>query len=201
MVGLGTANAYSQEAVVNGGFETSTPDVGPSGFPPGWMSSDTTPTNSGVGNDSAFANSGAQYAFLGTDFGQTTTDSLSQVLNTVAGGSYTLSFFLANDSGVTPNSFQALFNGFSVFLVTNSPAFGYTNIVIAGLTATTSTTTLEFRYLHDDDFFRLDDVSVQGPAPGGAAVPEIGATAVFALPAFVGLCLVHFFQARRRRLA
>ena len=145
---------------------------------------------SNVGTDPAFAHSGTRHAnleFSGTaQFG-----SLSQVLSTTVGTAYSLSFWLANDNANPVNFFQALINGAVVFSTT-SPPFGSNGIyqqVFANFVATGGSTTLEFRYRHDQDFWRLDDVSV-------ARAPEGGAPLWVALPILGGLCLVHFRMRR-----
>jgi hypothetical protein len=177
-----SANAVN--IVNNGGFET--------GNFSGWTVNDPSGF-SNVGPDPLFAHSGNFHANLGA---VGLTGSLSQSLTTVAGTSYTLSFWLANDSSTTPNSFAAFFNGVQVFAIANSPIFGYTQFTFAGLVATSSSTTLEFRYRHDADFFRLDDVSVDA---GAAGVPEAFSTIWLALPAFGALGLMHFSRGRSRK--
>jgi hypothetical protein len=184
--------ALAQNNVVDGGFEMS-----PSpNFSSAWTL--TPPAGGGagqqfsnVGSDAAFAHSGNRYANLAPAFQQT--GSLSQVLNTVAGATYSLSFWLANNSSMPTNFFQALVNGALAF-TTTSPPFPITGqyqlITISGLVATGPTTTLEFRYRHDDDFWRLDDVAFVGPA--GTAVPEGGAGLWLLAPLVAGVCFVHF---------
>ena len=139
--------------VTNSGFE-SPPDF------TGWTHAGDTNGFDGVGMDSAFAHSGMHYAYLGStpDNG-----SLSQSLSTMAGQSYSLSFWLANDitAGLPAgNYFEVFWNGVSVFSLTNSGAFDYTQFGALNLMATGATSTLEFRYRHDNDFWRLDDVYV-----------------------------------------
>ena len=187
--------ATAQELVTNGGFEMSTAGVGNANFAPGWTNADTS-NFSGIGNDPSFAaNMTMQYAFLGTDqnFG-----SLTQNLATIAGTPYTLTFFLANDSGIPPSSFDVRLNGMSIagFPQTNppqTPAGGnngyvqYTHNFIGD-----AGTVLEFRYMHEDDFFRLDQVSVAGPA----GVPELSSTILLAFPTLAALLMLHFFRSR-----
>ena len=187
-------NADAVNIVADPGFEASADGLGAHPFSASWTVSDPSGF-SGVGGDSLFAHSGNNYAFLGAspNFG-----SLSQSLATVAGTAYTLSFWLANDAdpglGAT-TAFEAFFNGVSVFaLPGNSSVFGYTQFTISGLVATGSATTLEFKYRHDNDFFRLDDVSVEA-----ASVPESFSTIWLALPALAGLGLVHFSRARAKQ--
>ena len=174
------SSALAQNTVVNGGFE--------SGFA-GWTVND--PSNfTVVGTDPAFAHSGSNYAALGATPGN---GSLSQVLNTVAGTTYTLSFWLANNVALPTNFFQALVNGAVVFTTTSPPftnSGAYQLITISGILATGPTTTLAFQYRHDPDFWRLDDVAFVGPA--GAGVPEGGATFWLMVPLFAGLCFYHF---------
>lgn len=182
--------------VVNGGFESSTP---PNTFAPGWTLTDTDPLGplSFVGTDSAFAHSGTHYAALGTAFppDPPSNGNLKQTLATLPGGFYSLNFWLAHDVDVAPsNSFQAFFNGVPVFTLTpNAGAFGYINISIANLFAPTGSTLLEFRFRDSDDFFRLDDVTVNG-------VPDLASTIWLALPTLGLLCLVHFWGTKRREL-
>ncbi len=176
-----SANAV---AVTNSGFET--------GDFTGWTHTGDSNGFDGVGMDSAFAHSGMHYAYLGStpDNG-----SLSQSLSTMAGQSYSLSFWLANDVtvGLPPgNYFEVFWNGVSVFSLTNSAAFDYTQFGALNLMATGATSTLEFRYRNDNDFWRLDDVNVSG-------VPEAFSTIWLALPAFGALGLLHFSRARGRK--
>ncbi len=172
---------HGAERIQNGGFETGS-------FPP-WTFTD--PSNfTNVGGDSAFAHSGTYHANLGAS---PNTGTLSQTFSTVAGSVYAISYYLANDGaagGGFVNSFTASFNGVVIASVTqtNAAAFGYT-LFTANVTATGASSTLQFQYRNDNDFFRLDDVSVQGNAPAG--VPDHGATLWMALPAFAGLMLLH----------
>jgi hypothetical protein len=81
-------------------------------------------------------------------------------------------------------SFQVFWNGVFVFALASPPAFDYTQFSIFGLVATGGSTSLEFRYQHDNDFWRLDDVSVN--------VPEAGSTLWIAFPVVAALGLLHF---------
>ena len=143
-----------------------------------------------MGGDSLFAHTGNNYAFLGATPGF---GSLSQALTTMAGQAYSLSFWLANDITMGPsgNSFRVLFGGVEVFAIANQGAFGYTQFTINNLVATNSSTALEFVYNHNNDFWRLDDVSVEAQG-----VPEAFSTIWLALPA---LGLVYFSRGRTRR--
>lgn len=179
--------------VADPGFEASADGLGPHPFSASWTNIDASGF-SNVGGDSAFAHSGDNYANLGATPGF---GSLSQVLGTTTGQSYTLSFWLANDITVglpSGNSFRVLFNGIQVFSLTNSSAFGYTQFTISNLVATGGATALEFVYNHNNDFWRLDDIDVSAQG-----VPEAMSTIWLALPAFGALGLLHFSRSRARK--
>ena len=183
-------NANAVNIVADPGFEASADGLGAHPFSASWTSVDPSGFQ-GVGGDSAFAHTGNNYAFLGATG---TSGSLFQTLSTVAGQSYNLSFWLANDGGLPPNSFQVFWNGVSVFALVNSPGFSYTQFGALNLLATGGSTVLEFRSRNDQDFWRLDDVSVEA-----AGVPEAFSTIWLALPAFGALGLVHFSRGRTRK--
>ena len=174
-------SAAAQNLLVNGGFED--------GFS-SWVLSPG--TFSFAGNDPMFAHTGFGYANLEST-GSTAT--LSQTFNTNPGQSnYSLSFWLANDTGVPPNSFSVMWNGtvLTGFPLVNQPAFGYTNFTFNNLTATSSTTTLTFQFQHDDDFWRLDTVSV---------IPEPSTNALMMLSAAGLLGFVQYRRIKARRAA
>ncbi|MDQ6911811.1 MAG: hypothetical protein M3128_02935 [Verrucomicrobiota bacterium] len=155
------ARAQAQELVTNGGFElgTTTTDFS------GWTLSDLSfPIAQNIGRDSNFAHSGSQYANLAGDPGP---DSMSQTISTTPGTTYQFSFWLAHD--VTPalgNSFNVSWNGTPVLSLSNVGIQSYTNGHYSfDIAATGPLSTISFVYQDNDDFFRLDDVSV-------LAVPE-----------------------------
>lgn len=175
--------AFSQLAVadlvVNGGFET--------GDFTGWTVNDPSfPISPYVGNNPTFAHSGNDKAYLGT---VGAIGSILQTLVTTPGQAYTLSFWYTNDGTVPPNELDALWNGSSVFSVVDAPQNeNYTNEVFT-VVATGTSTVLEFDYRNDDDFFRLDDVSV--------TVPDSGSTILLAFPSLGLLCLVSYLRNKR----
>ncbi|MFL6539214.1 MAG: PEP-CTERM sorting domain-containing protein [Chthoniobacterales bacterium] len=173
-----------QELVVNGGFE--------SGDFTGWTVTDSS-GYSLVDSSGSFSSSGTANADLGAS---PNTGTLSQTLNTVIGQAYTLTLFLANDGdGSGVESFNITFDGVQLASLTPSnfpadPNFGpYTKLTFANLTATSSSTVLQFDYRNDSSFFRVDDVSV---------VPE-PSTAAFAVLGFGLLVVASRVRAKARR--
>ncbi|HEX8679441.1 MAG TPA: PEP-CTERM sorting domain-containing protein [Chthoniobacterales bacterium] len=173
-----TSSASAQ--LVNGGFE--------SGNFSGWTQVEPfSPPLSNVGSNPAFAYAGTTYhANLTADSGFTGT--LSQTFNTDANSLYNVTFALANDVGTGINSFEMLWNNTVVFSVSNAAVFNYTLFSVNNLTATGSDT-IQFRVRHDEDFFRLDEVTV-------GVVPE-PSTISFAV---VGLGLFGAISYRRVKL-
>jgi PKD repeat protein len=133
--------------VVNGGFET--------GDFSGWTSNGNF-TSTSVTNDSASVHSGA----FGAAFGASgSLGYLAQTLPTVAGARYALSFWLNNPDGQTPNEFLVSWDGNTLLGETNLPAIGWTNVQLV-VTATGTTTILQFGFQDDPSFLALDDISV-----------------------------------------
>src|SRR3546814_13118624 len=99
------------------------------------------------------------------------TASISQVLDTVAGQSYDVSFYLQN-SGAGTTSFDAFFGGGAAQIsYVDALAMPWTRLSFTG-TAVSDLTTLVFSFRHDPSFYYLDDVSVQSIAPLAAAIPD-----------------------------
>ena len=147
--------------VTNGGFET--------GNLSGWtLGGNSTSTTYGpeifITPD---AESGQNAAALGSvDLDGT----LSQTLQTTAGQQYTVSFWLANE-GSGPNNITASWNGTALTTLTNAPAQNYTEYSFT-VTATGSTSTLQFSAEQNPSQWDLDNVSV---TPLGTITPTITA--------------------------
>ena len=167
-----TLAARADNLVVNGDFETT--DF------TGWTQTGNTDSSvvfvgclgsgSYLSGNSLFAHSGSCAANFGPpedDPGGT-----SQELTTVAGQSYTVSFWLANNGGfqVIPNDFSALWNGDSRVSFTDSDNFDWTqySFDVVG----TGADDLSFSFRQDPGFIGLDDVSVSAPEP--STLPLLG---------------------------
>jgi hypothetical protein len=93
---------------------------------------------------------------------------LSQILPTIVGDSYTLSFLYSPGSG-SPNDLQVLFAGAVVKDISNLASSSFVTYIVSGLVATSSSTTLEFLGRGDGGGIALTEVSV---TDNGPAVPE-----------------------------
>ncbi len=155
--------------------------------------------NSEIAGATASSKFDARSALPGAAMHQTTPTcigddgSLSQTLGTTAGEAYTLSFWLANNSNAPVNFFQVYFGG-ALLQTFTSPPFpnsGAYQQFSYGVIGAGGPTTLEFRYRHDDDFWRLDDVSVES-----GAVPEPTTWAMMLL----GFGAVGYSMRRKRKV-
>jgi hypothetical protein len=172
-VALATPAAAQQ--VTNGGFEN--------GNLTGWTVVGDHTSAAGTGFDGYAPHTGDYFAALGDTSG---TGSLSQVLSTVAGETYTLSYYLAS-SGDQNTSFSTLWNGqtLSGSALTNPNSFGsYT--LFSFLVTGTGSDTLTFRATDVPSYMALDDVSITPNGTG--AVPEPGTWAMM-LVGFAGIGL------------
>lgn len=109
-----------------------------------------------VTSNSHYVHSGRYGAALGAPY---SLGYLSQTLPTSPGQLYFLSFWLASPDGLVPNQFVASWNGTTLFNQSNLPKIGWTNLVFL-VTATSSSTVLQFGCLDQPYFLGLDDVSV-----------------------------------------
>jgi hypothetical protein len=104
-------------------------------------------------------------------FGAVTSSGISQVLPTIAGQQYAVSFWLGNHDG-TPNAFSWSWNGvLQAPSLVDSALTDYTNY--GGLmTATGTATTLSFSFQNQSAFWILDDVQVTDTGINASLVPE-----------------------------
>jgi hypothetical protein len=161
---IASAGAARADIVTNGGFET--------GDFTGWTQSGNTDF---TGVTTGIAHSGDYAAYLGPDG---SLGYLSQTLATAVGTTYQLTFFLASD-GQVPNEFQVTL-GEATWDQTDVPSFGYVSESLT-VTATASTTLLQFGFRNDNGSFNLDDVSVSSvPEPGSLMLLCLGTTLAFA---------------------
>jgi hypothetical protein len=134
--------------IKNGGFET------------GSFAYWTMGGNSGsstVRNTSAYIHSG----FYGAELGKTNIlGTLSQTVPTTPGANYALSFWLGNPTaGATANQFSVSWNGVTIYSVANLPVFAFSNFTFF-VSATSSSTVLQFSYRNNTGLFGLDDISL-----------------------------------------
>jgi hypothetical protein len=139
--------------VQNGGFEA--------GSFTNWTQSGSTANTSIINGNSSYVHSG----IYGAQFGPAgTLGFISQTLTTTKGQSYLLSFWLDNPTKGTPNQFQASWNGSSVFSQSSFGVLAWTNLQFI-VTATATSTLLQFGFRNDPQHFGFDDVSVTAIPP------------------------------------
>jgi hypothetical protein len=180
--------AAQANIVLNGSFDENTP---PSGTAP----LDWTFIMAASGSD-FFVGPGPFYgAFTppnSANFGAVGSfdDTLQQVLTTVPGETYTITYELAHADSDSENDFSASWNGTVIpgSVLVNASAFDYTLYSFTEV-ATSTTTTLAFAGREVPSWYDLDNVSVTGTS----AVPEPGYLAI--LPA--GLVALLFARKRR----
>ncbi len=117
-----------------------------------------------TGVTTGIAYSGSYAAYFGP---AETLGFLSQQLATTVGTTYALNFYLQSD-GLMPNEFQVTFGGMTFDRV-DLNAFNYTQETFM-LTATSSSTLLQFGFRNDNGDFFLDDVSVAAIVPEPSSI-------------------------------
>jgi hypothetical protein len=88
-----------------------------------------------------------------------TIGTLSQTLSTVANQEYLISLWFYSPAGNTTNEFSVLWNGTTLFEQANIAPAGWTNMQFI-VTATSSSSVLQFRETVDPGYLGLDDVNV-----------------------------------------
>ena len=145
---------------VNGDFET--------GDLPPWINTGDTSFTGVDGNP----HSGTFALFSGPS---TSDGFIDQVLPTVDGQAYDVSFWLENDDDTGNNRFGASLGGIVLVPEATQSAFGYTqftfNNVVPGANAD-----LQFIFFNPPSFFYLDDVCVTPSGGGGTPTPTPTAT-------------------------
>jgi methionine-rich copper-binding protein CopC len=141
----------SSNLVTNGGFET--------GDFTAWTQSGDTGSTGVTGTfDGTAPHSGSFHAHFGP------TGSLgfiAQTLSTIAGASYTLTFWLSHpySDSTAGTEWLVRVGGTTLRDVQNAGNFGYTQFTFT-FTATSSSTVLQFGFLEPPSYFFLDDVTV-----------------------------------------
>jgi PEP-CTERM motif-containing protein len=98
------------------------------------------------------------------------------MISTTPGDTYSLSFYLANPGGGTPNYFAVTF-GNSTFSFTNfGVAFSWQQFTMTTVASGTETP-LQFTFQNDPGYWFLDNVQVQ--QQGAGTVPEPSTLAMF----------------------
>jgi len=160
---LPVAGASATELVTDGGFEA--------GDLAAWSLTDS----SGFSGLTSNAHSGSYAAALGA---VQTDGTLGQTLGTVNGQSYSLTFWLANNSGDPTTSFEVAIGGVVLDSLSNSPVFDFQQYTY-NFIASGANTQLLFTARNDDGFWLLDDISVTeskdtNPAPEPMTLALLG---------------------------
>jgi hypothetical protein len=133
-------------------------------------------TQSGTVNYT-YVSTNSLYAYTntyGAELGPGSLGYLSQTVGTDAGQSYVLSFWLDSPDGLGPNEFLVSWNGTNVFNQTNLAKTGWTNLQFT-VTATGSSTVVEFGFFDGGTYLGLDDITL---VPTTNSIPDYTVTAI-----------------------
>ncbi len=150
---LFTLTVQLPQLVQNGGFETGD-------FTDWVLAGDPSPYNYVDSANSYFSTHSGNYVAMIGEAGILAT--LSQTLTTVPGRPYLLSCWLNSPDGLTPNEFSVAWNGTTLFDQVDMaalPSPGWTNLQFI-VTASETSTVLQFGGRDDNSYLGLDDVSV-----------------------------------------
>ncbi|HVS40496.1 MAG TPA: PEP-CTERM sorting domain-containing protein [Gemmataceae bacterium] len=188
LLALGGVVRARADFVQNGNFDANSP-------PGGTAPLDWTFTPAASGSD-FFVGPGPGFGAFSTpnsaNFGATGAfdDTLSQILATTPGASYTLTYQLADDDDSGENDFSASWGGVVIpgSVLVNAADFPYTEYSF-DLTATSGSTTLSFSGLNVPAWYDLDNVSVTqdssvAPEPSSFLLLGLGAAGLIG---YIGL--------------
>ncbi len=143
--------SIGQPLLQNGGFET--------GDFTGWTQSGNTAYTTVV-TTSTYVHGGTH----GAEFGPSGNPGyISQNLPTTPGQTYLLSLWVRNAAGTTPNLFSAQWDGATVVALTNFTTTAWTNFQRL-VTASTSSTLIQFGLQDDPSYLAIDDITVTSVA-------------------------------------
>ncbi len=114
-------------------------------------------------SDSMALTPGGSYLLVGTSGG---TANIDQSIPTVAGNSYTVGYWLANDDESGVNQFQVAWDGsvVSALTLSNAPYSGWTFYSFTA-PATGTSSDVMFSFQNDNAAFRLTNVTASVPLP------------------------------------
>lgn len=154
------AAPVSASLVTNGSFEGG--NVGFSDTIPGWnVEGPTGYTGGQCGSGYYIPHTGSCAAIFG---GSSLSTTISQTLSTSPGAQYQLTFYLWVDSGAPPSELQVSWAGSVVFDQLNLPQQNYT-LMSLNVTATGTSTVLQFAGIYPNSNFLVDDVDVVNAVP------------------------------------